>query len=451
MENLGSMEPEELLQLFSGSLGCAVAIFLFLVVYVLVTRRGNKSKRRVIPDATGLKQEPLSHGYSAQPSPVPTAPADAIHLVQPEPEGSAEQDESSIDVGARLAGTGREAWLGDRAVHPDQIDAYETYLPHRAQEVLRLVRDPNAGEVWIHIAGMRYRSLTDIRDRAVGERALAAVTCALRFSGGMAASDQGPVALQVPDWDLVTVPSPFGMLAQARQPGEIMRLMSDPGQNEFCIHVLDRCYRRLVDVSDRAVGQHILEGISRLLQFSHGMLATNDGFGTVSVPSLRAEAYTPLPEPPGLSPPLSPSTVTATSPSEPILGARPPVSASPEASVGASLSEQERFLKELQSQMPSQPRAPVERPTLMGSLRRMRDKPGVESLPSLDLAGEIDRIFQSKLVASGMATTDARVESNPDGSVRIRVGTAYYNSPNDVPDPIVREMLKLAIAEWERS
>ena len=64
---------------------------------------------------------------------------------------------------------------------------------------------------------------------------------------------------------------------------------------------------------------------------------------------------------------------------------------------------------------------------------------------------EIDRIFQSKLNASSLGVVDAQVETNPDGGVRIRVGTVYYNSPDEVPDPRLRELLKLAIAEWDRS
>jgi hypothetical protein len=73
-----------------------------------------------------------------------------------------------------------------------------------------------------------------------------------------------------------------------------------------------------------------------------------------------------------------------------------------------------------------------------------------ETLPPLNLADEIDRIFQSKLMASGLAATDAKVETNPDGGVRIRVGTDYYDSPDEVPDPILRDLLKLSIAEWEQ-
>jgi hypothetical protein len=81
----------------------------------------------------------------------------------------------------------------------------------------------------------------------------------------------------------------------------------------------------------------------------------------------------------------------------------------------------------------------------------MRKKPSAaEPLPSLNLADEIDRIFQAKLASSALASTSAGIETSPDGGIRIRVGTVYYNSPDEVPDPHLRDMLKLSIAEWEQ-
>jgi hypothetical protein len=73
-----------------------------------------------------------------------------------------------------------------------------------------------------------------------------------------------------------------------------------------------------------------------------------------------------------------------------------------------------------------------------------------ETPPPLNLADEIDRIFQSKLTASGLAATDAKVETNLDGGVRIRIGMDYYDAPDEVPDPNLRDLLKLSIAEWEQ-
>ncbi len=122
----------------------------------------------------------------------------------------------------------------------------------------------------------------------------------------------------------------------------------------------------------------------------------------------------------------------------------PPDSAEP-------INDEERFLHQLRSQAPAQADTPIQRPSLIGSLRRIRQgESSAETLPSLNLADEIDRIFQSKLIAFGEASTDAKVETNPEGGVRIRIGTVYYDSPDEVPDPHLRDMLRLSIAEWEQ-
>jgi hypothetical protein len=444
MENLGSLDPNQMLQLFVGSLVCAFAILLFIIVYVLMARRSNKMKRRTDGDMGGFRQGTLSsrdYLQSASPS-VSTALEPLSGVVVGE--------KPLIDVSARLAGTGREAWLEEASPRPSDIPLAGEPVLYHAQEVLRLGRDSSTGQIWIQMAGVRYRNLNDIRDRAVGQRVMVAITHLLRFSSSMVATDQGVARLELPACDAVKVPSAFGALSEERGPDEIMRLMSNLDRDEFCVHVLDRCYRRLVEVGDRTVGQCILEGITRLLQFSNGMLATNNGIGAVPVPSLSADVHTPLPVPPTLDSRSSQSAVSSPLPSVSNLGHHPPAPL-PSTSSDELLSEQERFLRQLMNQVPPQPQKPIERPSLRSSLRRMRNKSSAEPLPSLDLVDEIDRIFQNKLAASALVATDAKVEAHPDGGVRIRVGTVYYDSPDDVPDPYLRDILKLSIAEWEQS
>jgi hypothetical protein len=241
------------------------------------------------------------------------------------------------------------------------------------------------------------------------------------------------VSLPLPACDSVKTPAAFGSLSEAQEAGEILRLASDPVRNDFCIQVADRSYRRLVDVTDQAIGQRILEGITRLLQFSNGMIATDDGMGMVPLPALSAAVATPLPPPPP-APPVA-DDLTA-----------PPESPSP----AAPPSEQELFLRQLMSEGPSPSNEPIQSPSLVSSLRGTWKKSSSAPSPGLNLVTEINRIFQSKLGVSPLANTDAEVQAGPDGGVRIRVGTVFYDSPNDVPDARLRELLKLSIAEWEQ-
>jgi hypothetical protein len=453
MENLGSMDLDRLFQLFAASLAGAAVIIVLIAIYVIMSRRRDEAKIRMRLGTGNSVQATAPTASRAQVSP---ALQSRLPLMSSEESGGVESPGSqqpSIDVSARLAGTGREAWLVETPSDAPDAAPPEERADYHGREVLRLVRNSLTGQMWVRIAGMRYRNLNDIRDRAVGERVLAAITHVLRFSNGMLATDQGVVTLELPPCDAVRVPTAFGVLSETAEPGEIMRLMSDHDHGHFCVYVADRCYRRLVEIADRTTGQCILEAITRLLQFSNGTLATNLGVGVVPVPSLSADRHTPLPVPPAASPQVGLSTasslaasVPAAAPSSPVSSVAPSITPS----IVTPVDEQERFLQRLSSQMPSQPQAPVERPSLIGSLRRMRKKSPTESLSPLNLADEINSIFQSKLSASS-SKVNAGVEANPEGGVRIRIGMAYYDSPDEVPDPNLRDMLKLSIAEWERS
>jgi len=414
VQQLGSMSVEQLGQLLAGTIICAVLIFVLIIVYFVLSRRSSQPKPRTDLGAIGSipSQRPTSPILPVAP---PPAPAKDFAPTEP----------LAVDIGARLAGMGREAWL------QEATPLAKTPSPP-GKEVLRLVRDPATGQIWTKVAGVRHRSLVDIRDRAVGERVLAAITYALRFSNGRVATDHGVVVLSLPPCDAVKIPAAFGLPSEEYEPGEILRLVSDPDRHDFCVQVVGRSYRRLVDVPDPAIGQRILEGITRLLQFSNGMLATDDGIGMVPPPTLSAAAVTPGP-----------------APARPAPAAEAPVSPS-DAPAPAPLSEQERFLRQLMSSAPPAPGEPVKPPSLIGGLRGTWKKSSSSSSPALDLVTEINRIFQSKLGVSPLANTDAEVQAGPDGGVRIRVGTVYYDSPNDVPDARLRELLKASIAEWER-
>jgi hypothetical protein len=415
LPDFSSMPIERLAQVVAGTVICAVLIFALIIAYYVLSRQSSRRQPKTDSGARG----PLTSQRPAGPTlPAAAAPSAPTRDSAPAPP-------PAVDIGARLAGTGREAWLQE-AAPPARTPPSP---PSPLKEILRLVRDPLTGQIWVKVAGMRYRGLLDIRDRTVGERVLAAITCALRFSNGRVATDQGVASLPLPACDSVKIPAAFGSLSEAQEAGEILRLACDPVRSDFCIQVADRSYRRLVDVTDQAIGQRILEGITHLLQFSNGMIASDDGMGMVPLPALNAAVEAPLPAPPiaddFAAPPEAPSP------------AAPP-------------SEQERFLRQLMSEGPTPPNEPMHMPSLMSSLRGTWKKSSSAPSTELNLVTEINRIFQSKLGVSPLANTDAEVLAGPDGGVRIRVGTAFYDSPNDVPDARLRELLKLSIAEWEQ-
>jgi hypothetical protein len=405
MDQLGAMEPDRLLQVLLAVVGCAVTMFVLTAAYTVLARRS--SRRRTGGEGSISPVSPLSVSARDQLGDWEKATSSPQRTVGP----------SVLDVEARLAGTGRDAWLAQRVDVP-------AVLPGAVgKEILRIVQDPSTGKIWVTVAGVRYARLSDIRDRSVGERVLAAITYALKFSGGMVATDQGVVSIRLPECDAVAVPAAFGALSEADESGEMMRFIGNTEHNDFWIQIVSRCYRNLSEVADQSVGQRILEGISYLLQFSHGRLSANDGVRVVPVPSLRLKPG------PVLSIPLSQQPVEET------------------ARRVATPEEEEAFFRQLMNQdMVSEGRQ-SRRSGLAGAVRK-QSEPSEGRGPMLNLAGEIDKILQRKLIASPLASTDAQIVARPDGSVRIRVGTKFYDKPDEVPDVELRRLIQSSIAEW---
>jgi hypothetical protein len=397
MEQLGAMEPDQLLQLLLGVIGCAVTMLVLTLVYIVLARRSSRARAGSVgANTTGSARSDDAHaGFRAEGAMVP-ARSTWEPAVRPTP----------LDIRARLAGTGRDARQGRGALS--------------RREVLRVSQDPRLGEVWVEVAGVRYSRLSQMRDRAMGERMLSAVTCALRFSGGKVATDEGVIGISLPKCDAIAAPAGFGPLSDADEAGEVMRLVVEGASHQLCIQVADKCYGALADVADKAVAQRILAGISYLLQFSHGRLYANDGVRVVPVPTLTVR---PMPE-----------RLRSAAPGE-------------EPRRVASSEEDEATLRQLRGQSPAPADDGPGRRASGGGKRRL-GRESRNALPSPTLAEQIDTILQHKLESSSLGHVDAQIMARPDGSVRIRVGTKFYERPDEVPDAELRKIIQAAIAEW---
>ena len=77
--------------------------------------------------------------------------------------------------------------------------------------------------------------------------------------------------------------------------------------------------------------------------------------------------------------------------------------------------------------------------------------PTVEPLPGPSIfVDEIEEILQGYI--QGRPTPlpyEIHVKSGEDGTLQIEVGLDVYSSPDEVPDPKVRQLIKSAVAEWE--
>jgi len=423
MEPLGAMEPQQLLQLLMGVLGCAVAMFVLTLVYVALARRSSRARARSDNrSATGLPHDHVAKSAVSAPA-VQAPPAGLDPRTRP----------AALDIEARLAGTGRD-------VRQSQPAGTPLVLPSSGgKEIMRVVQDPATGKIRIRAAGVPYSRLSDVRDRHAGETILAAITYALRFSNGMAATDAGVTIVQLPTCDAVAVPEPMGLSSDSEEPGEVIRLSADAGRRQFWVQASRRRYRTLSDVADSAARQRILEAITYLLQFSRGRLCANDGVRVVPIPALSFKPGAPggqAAAPAGDSRRTFPGSI----------GDDIPGSVASVASV-ASPEQEEAFLRELMKQSPAPPDARTQRPKPGGSGRGSGKTPAAAP-PSFSLAEEIDRIFQRQLGSSPLAHVDAQIAAHPDGSVRIRVGAKFYDRPDEVPDAELRKIIEASIAEW---
>ena len=405
MDFLASLEPDQLLQLLLGIIGCAIVLAVLLFGYLLfVWRRTRKSSSAPIAgDSTfGDAFESAAVGLDDRLTAIDGegAAGTADSAATDDTAG----DERDVDVNARLSGIGRDAWqLG-------LVESANEYPSLRGEEVLRLVVSGDGG-CWVEIAGDTYRKWTDIRDRAVGDNALRAISWCLRFTQGLVMTGQGVRSVKVPVGESVPVPVALGGVSGAFSRDEIFRLLSDSLTDGFWVQVGDQCYSALVQVRRKEIGERILTGTSRLLQFSQGRVAAGSGLEWVAVPDLPDQA------------------VSVTSPL-PTLQVSPEVAQEKEKRLA-----QERFIRDMLEEKERLAQPAAERSPASEQAR-------------FDLVADIDRIFQAKLAASSMANIDAEILAGPEGGVRIRVGTKHYDTPDEVPDSELRQMMKAAIAEW---
>jgi hypothetical protein len=413
MDFLVSLEPEQLLQLLIGTIGCAVVLAVLIFGYLFFAwRRARKAEVSAedgsdiavgVTDAS-LGLEDRLAAVSGSPGPIAMA------------EHASDQGQP-VDVDARLSGVGRNAW------QYGLDESAKERLPLPGDEILRLLLGDD-GSWWVEIAGDRYRSWIDIRDRVLSENVLRAITQCLRFSKGLVMTGGGIRSVALPVCDTVPVPTALGGTSSISAHMQALRLRSDSRSGDFWIEMGDQCFGTLVEVRDKETGERILAGISRLLQFSQGRLASDDGVGRVAVPDLSGYM-----ERTSVQIPQEAVSVPQDDDTERRLA-------------------QERFIREMleENTRLAQERAAAAVPSSRQEVSPVTSRS--QEPTSLNLVAEIDRILQAKLAASAMDSVDAEILAGPEGGVRIRVGTQHYSTPDDVPDEELRRMIKSAIAEW---
>lgn len=211
---------------------------------------------------------------------------------------------------------------------------------------------------------------------------------------------------------------------------EMLRLLRDPQSGQLIIEVGDKQYFKLADVSDKQVGQYILELTAHLLAFTNGMVVTQNGIKSLPVPQI-GDLPKPVPN-------------NRATPSQPPLPQTVEVSTPPP--TAASKDVEETLLSSLRANL-----SEAEKPQKSGFFRIPRPVSQPSNLPALNLADEINDIVQDRLRSSSLEQDNQiTISSDPAGGIRINVNNHYYSSPDEISDPAIRDLIKSSIKEWER-
>lgn len=213
---------------------------------------------------------------------------------------------------------------------------------------------------------------------------------------------------------------------------EIMRVLRDEDTGAIVVEVEGNRYRRLTEIRDGRIGNQVLEAIADLIKFTGGIIRGQ--WATASVTSMVPTAEgSPQPQ---VVEPAGPPWVEA---------AGPP---------GGD--EEEAFLRRLREGDLQFGKTPPKeaQPSLMGYFaRRRKPQAAAEGTGAGGtFIDEIEAILQRMIsTASTPLGKEVHVRTGPDGGLQIQVGGRYFSSSDEVPDPVIRALIKAAVKEWERS
>jgi hypothetical protein len=211
---------------------------------------------------------------------------------------------------------------------------------------------------------------------------------------------------------------------------EIMRVLRDEDTGAIIVEVEGNRYRRLTEIRDGRIGNLVLEAIADLIKFTGGIVRGQWAAASVTpmVPTRER------PSQPQVVEPASPPQVMATESLD---------------------SDEDTFLQRLREgdlQVGGPPPKEAQ-PSVMGFLRRRKPQAAAEETGEAGtFIDEIEAILQRMISSAPTPPSEAvHVGTGPDGGLQIQVGLRHFSSADEVPDPTIRDLIKAAVKEWERS
>ncbi|MBN1933616.1 MAG: hypothetical protein JW934_03065 [Anaerolineae bacterium] len=225
---------------------------------------------------------------------------------------------------------------------------------------------------------------------------------------------------------------PTPLLSPA-SPGEVMRIVRDPETGRILVEIDGQRYAHIREIKDAQIGRRVLWAIADLLRFTGGMAANPQALKSIPPPEEATG--------------LKPSAEIITQAAQPYQAeARPerPPTPSPARSSAAPI-----------------PVAPIHTPELVQGgtnvgqtistfFRRGLQPASAPTQPS-SFIDQIEAILQRRIENLAQPLPfQVHVQGAPDGTLEIAVGYQIYDSPAQVPDPQIRQLIQDAVAEWEK-
>jgi hypothetical protein len=245
----------------------------------------------------------------------------------------------------------------------------------------------------------------------------------------------GEVLAISPGGPLTELQEETGVPRERTQPmrlKEIMRVLRDEDTGAIVVEVEGHRYRQLIEIQDGKIGNQVLEAIADLIKFTGGIVRRQWAAASVTpvVPTREMPPQSQVVEP--ASPPRA---VDVESPGS---------------------DKEEAFLRRLKEGDLQVGKTPPKEAQLsiMGYFTRQRKlQAGAEGTGAGGtFIDEIEAILQRMIsTAPTPLGEEVHVGTGPKGGLQIQVGLRYFSSPDEVPDPFIRDLIKAAVKEWETS
>ena len=191
-------------------------------------------------------------------------------------------------------------------------------------------------------------------------------------------------------------------------PGEVMRVIRDQKTGRVVVEIDGQPYTHIREIKDAQTGRRVLWAIADLVRFTGGMATNPQAVRTVTESEEEPSAASSSPPPPA-----------------PLADALEPTSASP---------------------------VPRQRYNMVDFFRRgFQREPSVPEFQPSSFVDEIEAILQTYIAARPTPLDqEVHVKTGEGGKLQIQVGLDVYGSSDEVPDPEIQELIKTAVAEWEK-